>query len=136
MAFRDVPFACMTLLSNKRFGSSLLAEKDSEEGGEGKSGSKIMLDSVFRTELPSRYARDALCVNITASPNAPGHNTVLRLLNIHLDSLDSHFRRTLQMHVLSGLLREAGCSGGIIGGDFNAIQPEDHALVEKSVIYP
>lgn len=130
VAFRGVPFACMTLLSSKRFGSSLLAEKDSEEGGEGKSGSKIMLDSVFRTELPSRYARDALCVNITA-PTTLGHNTVLRLLNIHLDSLDSHFRRTLQMHVLSGLLRETGCRGGIIGGDFNAIQPEDHMLVEK-----
>ncbi|KAI1786580.1 Endonuclease/exonuclease/phosphatase [Ganoderma leucocontextum] len=121
---RGVPFATMTLLSTKRFRSPLLAE---EEEGEG--GSKMVLDSVFRTELPSRYERDALCMNI-AAPAAPG--AVLRLLlNVHLDSLDSHFRRALQMYVLAGLLREPGCSGGIIAGDFNAILPGDHMLVDK-----
>jgi hypothetical protein len=81
----------MTLLSRKRFGSPLLAE-------EGEGGGKLMLDSVFRMELPSRYRRDALCVDI-AAPAAPG--AVLRLLNVHLDSLDSHFRRVLQMQVLA-----------------------------------
>ena len=123
-SFKGVPFATMTLLSSKRFGSPLLAE----EKGEGEGGSKMVLDSVFRTQLPSRYERDALCVNI-AAPAAPGQ--VLRLFNVHLDSLDSQFRRALQMHVLAGLLREPGCSGGIIAGDFNAILPEDHALVDK-----
>ncbi|KAG8902468.1 hypothetical protein FRC00_006682 [Tulasnella sp. 408] len=121
-SFNGLPFATMTLLSSKRFGSPLLAE-------EGEGGSKLMLDSVFRTELPSRYERDALCVNI-AAPTAPG--AVLRLINVHLDSLDAQFRRTLQMHVLAGLLREPGCSGGIIAGDFNAIHPDDHALVDKN----
>jgi len=112
----------MTLLSSKRFSSPLLAE----EAGEG--GSKMVLDSVFRTRLPSRYKMDGLCVNI-AAPAVPG--SVLRLLNVHLDSLDSQFRRLVQMHVLAGLLREPGCSGGIIAGDFNAILPEDHMLVDK-----
>lgn len=125
-SFKGVPFATMTLLSSKRFGSPLLAGE--EEKGEGEGGSKIVLDSVFRTELPSRYGRDALCVNI-ATPAAPGQ--VLRLFNVHLDSLDSQFRRALQMMVLAGLLREPGCSGGIIAGDFNAILPEDHALVDE-----
>ncbi|KAF8338893.1 Endonuclease/exonuclease/phosphatase [Cantharellus anzutake] len=122
-SFKGVPFATMTLLSNKRFGSPLLAK---EEKGEG--DSKIVLDSVFRTELPSRYNRDALCVNI-ATPAAPGQ--VLRLFNVHLDSLDSQLRRIFQMVVLAGALREPGCSGGIIAGDFNAIYPDDHVLVDE-----
>ena len=92
-------------------------------------GSKLVLDSVFRTEMPSRYKRDALCVNI-AAPAAPGK--VLRLLNVHLDSLDSHLRHALQMMVLAGLLREPGCSGGAIAGDFNAVTPADHALVDNN----
>ena len=125
--FKGVPFATMTLLSSKRFRSPLLAgEEEGEEEDEG--GSKIVLDSVFRTGLPSRYKRDALCVNI-AAPATPG--TVLRLLNVHLDSLDSQFRRLLQMEVLASLLRERGCSGGIIAGDFNAILADDHTLVDK-----
>jgi tyrosyl-DNA phosphodiesterase 2 len=61
-AFKLVPFSTMTLLSSKRFGSPLLAEEG--EKGEGEGGSKMVLDSVFRTKLPSRYRRDALCVNI------------------------------------------------------------------------
>jgi len=88
-----------------------------------------MLDSVFRIELPSRYRRDALCVDIVA-PAVPG--AVLPLINVHLDSLDSHFRRALQMHMLAGVLREPRCSGGIIAGDFNAILPEDHRLIDEN----
>ena len=66
-SFKGVPFATMTLLSSKRFVSPLLAkEEECEDEGEG--GSKIVLDSVFRMELPSRYQRDALCVNIAAPP--------------------------------------------------------------------
>ncbi|KAJ7742558.1 Endonuclease/exonuclease/phosphatase [Mycena metata] len=126
-SFKGVPFRTMTLLSSKRFRSPLLAEKEKGEG-EGDGGSKMVLDSVFRTELPSRYERDALCVNI-ATPAAPGQ--VLRLFNVHLDSFDSSFRRALQMTVLADLLREPGCSGGIIAGDFNAVLPADHALVDK-----
>jgi hypothetical protein len=43
-----------------------------------------MLDSVFRMKLPSRYRRDALCVDI-AAPAASG--AVFRLLNMHLPRL-------------------------------------------------
>ena len=37
----------------------------------------------------------------------------------------------LQLQILSRLLREPGWSGGVIAGDFNAIDPEDHKLVDK-----
>src|SRR6266436_7863812 len=90
----DTSYKTMMLLSSKHFGSLLLNE-------EGEGGGKLMLDSVFCMELPSRYRRDALCMDITA-PAASG--AVFRLLNVHLDSLDLHFRRALQMLVLAGLL--------------------------------
>jgi tyrosyl-DNA phosphodiesterase 2 len=35
------------------------------------------------------------------------------------------------MYELAGVLREPRSSGGIIAGDFNAILPEDHKLVDK-----
>jgi len=126
MAFKGVPFATMTLLSRKRFVSPLLANE--QEKGEGERGSKMVLDSVFRMELSSNYKRDALCVNI-AAPAASGQ--VLRLFHVHLDSLNSFYRRIVQMWVLAGALRESGCSGGITAGDFNAIYPEDHDLVDE-----
>ena len=79
-------------------------------------------------KLPSRYARDALCVGL-ASPLEPG--TVLHFLNVHLDSLESFSWCFLQIEVLAGVLREPGCSGGIIVGDFNAVSPEDQVLLDK-----
>jgi tyrosyl-DNA phosphodiesterase 2 len=133
-AFEGVPFATMMLLSNECFATPLLAEKnDGSDGkgegeGEGKRGSKMMLHSAFRMTLPSRYERDALCVNFH-DPATPGN--VLRLLNVHLESLDAYFRRAFQVHLLNGLLREGGCSGGVVAGDFNAIDPDDRTLVEK-----
>ena len=58
-------------------------------------------------------------------------DAVFRLLNVHLDSLDTQFWRVLQMRELIGLLREPECRGGIIAGDFNAILPQDHRLVDE-----
>ena len=78
--------------------------------------------------LPSRYGGDALCVNIR-HPAASG--AILHLLNVHLDSLDSQSRRAVQMLVLDELLREPGCNGGIIAGDFNAVHRTDYTLVES-----
>ena len=36
------------------------------------------------------------------------------------------------MGILANILREPGCGGGIIAGDFNAISPEDDALVGRN----
>jgi tyrosyl-DNA phosphodiesterase 2 len=89
-----------------------------------------MFGRVSRVALPSKYGRDALCVDII-SPTAPG--TILRLINVHLDSLgDTLHYLAQQMEILADVLRELGCGGGIIAGDFNAISPEDDGLVHKN----
>ena len=117
----DTSYKTMMLLSSKHFGSPLLNE-------EGEGGGKLMLNSVFHMELPSRYGRDTLCMNI-ATPAASG--AIYHLLNVHLNSLDSHFQHALQMLALALLLHEPRCRGGIITGDFNAILPKDHRLINK-----
>ncbi|KAG2097722.1 Endonuclease/exonuclease/phosphatase [Suillus discolor] len=126
-SFEDVPFATMTLLSSTRFTSGL----DSQKEGDGiEGGKKFMLGRVSRVILPSKYRRDALCVDIIP-PISP--RTVFRLISVHLDSLrDTLHYRAQQMEILANVLREPGCSGGIIAGDFNAISPEDDGLVDKN----
>lgn len=57
---------------------------------------------------------------------------VFRFVNVHLDSLwQTQSLRAHQMKILADVLREPGCSGGIIAGDFNAISPEDEGLTDK-----
>ena len=121
-SFNRRPFATMTLLSNKRFGSPFLDE-------EGEGGGRLMLDSVFRMELPTRDRKDALCVKINA-PAASGE--VFRPLNVHFDSRDAQFRRTPQIVELFALLREARCRGGTIAGDFSEKPPYDHRIVDEN----
>ena len=117
----------MLFRSSARFSSGLDLQK---EGDGVERGEKFMLGRVSRLALPSKYRRDALYVDII-SPTAPG--TVFRLVNVHLDSLgDTLHYRAQQMEILADVLREPGCGGGIIAGDFNAISPEDDGLVDKN----
>ncbi|KAI0252183.1 Endonuclease/exonuclease/phosphatase [Lactifluus subvellereus] len=126
-SFEGVPFATMTLLSSARFASDLDSQK---EGGGIKGGGKFMLGCVSRVTLPSKYARDGLYVDIIP-PTAPG--TVFRLVNVHLDSLgDTLPHRAQQIKLLADVVREPGCGGGIIAGDFNAISPKDEGLVDEN----
>ena len=61
-------------------------------------------------------------------------DTFLRLINVHLDSLEDALRyRAQQIEILVQVLCEAGCSGGIIAGDFNAISPDDDGLVNLAL---
>ncbi|KIJ04867.1 hypothetical protein PAXINDRAFT_103988 [Paxillus involutus ATCC 200175] len=128
-SFKDVPFATMTFLSRACFTSGL----DSQKEGDGiERGENFMRGPVARVILPSKYRRDALYVDI-AHPMSPG--TVIRLINVHLDSLeDTLHYRAQQMKILADVLREPGCCGGIIAGDFNAISPEDDALVDNGLV--
>ncbi|KAG6915677.1 hypothetical protein DXG01_010466 [Tephrocybe rancida] len=126
-SFEGVPFANMTLLSRKRFAFDLESQKE-EDGVE--RGEKFMLGPVSRVKLPSKYGRCALSV-VIIPPSTP--STTCRLVNVHLDSLGHTLPyRTEQMEILGNLLREPGCGGGLIAGDFNAISPEDHALLDKN----
>lgn len=60
-------------------------------------------------------------------------STAYRLINVHLDSLgDTLPYRTEQMEILANLLREPGCGGGLVAGDFNALSRDDHALVDQN----
>lgn len=125
-AFEGVPFATMTLLSSARFASS----PDSQKEGETEGGEKLELGRVFRVTLPSKYGRDGLCVEIVP-PTAP--DRVLRLINVHLDTFwDMLPYRAQQLEMLTDVLREPGCSGGIIAGDFNAVTTEDQELLTKN----
>ena len=119
-SFDGVPFANMTLLSSNRFAFN--SEEDR--------GKKFILGPVYRVKLPSKYGRCAISVDIIP-PSTP--TTMCRLINVHLDSLgDTLPYRIEQMAILANLLREPGCGGGLIAGDFNAISPEDHALLDKN----
>jgi len=73
--FEGVPFSTMILLSRARFTSDL-----ESQGGGNRSDEepKFLVGPVFRKTLPSKFNRDALCVDIV-SPNSPG--TLLRLIN-------------------------------------------------------
>ncbi|KAG1779875.1 hypothetical protein EV702DRAFT_965437, partial [Suillus placidus] len=96
-------------------------------------GEKFMLGPVSRVKLPSKYGRCVLSMDIIppSTPSTP--STTCRLVNIHLDSLgDTLPYRTEQMEILANLLREPGCGGGLIAGDFNTISLEDHALLNKN----
>lgn len=118
-SFEGVPFATMALLSTQRFAGGL----DPRREGVG-------IARVARVALPSKYRRDALYVDIVP-PTAPG--TVFRLINVHLDSLgDTLHHRARQLEILADVLRESGCSGGVIAGDFNAVRPEDGGLLGKN----
>jgi len=124
-SFDGLPFATMTLLSKKRFAT----DPGSQLGGDGMEGQgRLMLEAVFRLKIPSQFGRDGLCVDMS-NPAASG--SVLRLINVHLDSLDTFHWRNLQMKALSDVLHEPGRGRGIIAGDFNANNPGDGGLIDK-----
>ncbi|TEB38074.1 hypothetical protein FA13DRAFT_1725701 [Coprinellus micaceus] len=112
----DASYFTMGLLSRTRFASA-------------KEEVKFILGPVSRVELPSAYDRDGLCVDILP-PNAP--DSVCRLINVHLDSLWQLPNRTQQLKTLANALREPGCGGGLIAGDFNSINPGDKALIKDN----
>jgi tyrosyl-DNA phosphodiesterase 2 len=88
-----------------------------------------MAGPVFREQLPSAFGRDGLYLDIIPL-TAP--DTFIRLINVHLDSRDRLSYRTQQLKKLASVLRELGCSGGLIAGDFNAVSSEDHKLIGEN----
>ncbi|KAG2337740.1 hypothetical protein BDR05DRAFT_978376 [Suillus weaverae] len=120
-SFEGVAFANMTLLSSKRFAFDLELQK--EDGV--KRGEKFMLG-------PQVWGC-ALSVDIIppSTPSTPTTTLPSRQRSSQF-SWDTLPYCAEQMEILANLLRELGCGGGLIVGDFNAISPEDHALLDKN----
>lgn len=109
-----VPFATMTLLSRARFGLP--------------SNPSFLPGPLWRVKYPSRYGRDALCCDIFWNSI-----TRLRLINVHLDSLDIQpNKRPRQVAIAADLLRTAGVDRGLIAGDWNPVSKEDATLVQEN----
>ncbi|XP_006463481.1 hypothetical protein AGABI2DRAFT_194291 [Agaricus bisporus var. bisporus H97] len=107
----------MTLLSNKRFAFDVESQR---EGDGVERGKKFMLGSVTRA------------ISVDVIPPSTTFKAC-RIINFHFDSLwNTLSHRAKQMEILANLLHEPGCDGGLIAGDFNAIRPEDHTLLEKN----
>ncbi|KAF5317658.1 hypothetical protein D9619_012576 [Psilocybe cf. subviscida] len=139
-SFQGVPFANMTLLSKDRFDFSFNEVEPPPENinPQDVSGSqpRLGVGPISRIQLPSKYGRAALCVDITRSDSLnPMMSSTYRLINVHLDSLGDPLafqNRTEQLHILADLLRAPSSGGGLIAGDFNAISPRDHALLDQN----
>lgn len=123
--WKDQAFATVTLLSKARFAT-----------GEG-AGGGLRIGPIWRTALPSRFGRDALCCDILVSASDATDSTSntgmarIRLANVHLDSLPIQpSQRPRQAAIVASILRSAG--SGIIAGDFNPVLEEDGALISDN----
>ena len=119
-AFEVAPFATMALLSRARFPSPDYPSPRNP----------LALGSVARVNLRSIVSpRDALCIDVFVPP---WPHTAVRLINVHFEPFENRlFFREKQMEGVAQILREPGCSAGVVAGDFNAIGPKDDALVEE-----
>jgi tyrosyl-DNA phosphodiesterase 2 len=113
-------FATMTLLSKALF----------REG-------RVRIGPVWRVKFDSRFQRDALCCDIfvpssnPASSSGEAGETLVRLINVHLDSLAIvPSLRPQQLSIVASSLRSVG--RGLVAGDFNPVLPEDRTLVEEN----
>lgn len=93
--------------------------------------------SVFRTPLVKTcMGRDGLFVDLSVSHSPTDRNmeSVLRICNTHLESLQSgNSVRPLQLGQIASLLRappspDTEIVAGLVGGDMNAISPTDEDL--------
>lgn len=118
----DKHFTTMTLLSKRRFAHDPEAETPEDKG-------KFIVGQAFRQQLPSATGRDGLCLDVIP-PYA--RDTFLRIINVHLESRDAFCYRKEQLKKLASALREPGCMGVLIAGDFNSVTDEDHKLIEEN----
>ncbi|KAG2038920.1 hypothetical protein BDR03DRAFT_953110 [Suillus americanus] len=71
-------------------------------------------------------------VDTVQAPSSSQSVVTLRIANTHLDPLpDGAPIREKQLKLVAGALMQDGLFGGIVGGDFNAISPDDSTLVES-----
>jgi tyrosyl-DNA phosphodiesterase 2 len=92
----------------------------------------LVVRNVFRVGFVSQYGRDGLFVDVVVSvPDGNGERDAkIRLCNTHLESLivNPTTLRSDQVADCTAQLRAPGIHGGVLAGDFNAIQPFDRTL--------
>lgn len=96
---------------------------------------RLRVDSVYRVPFPSKFGRDGLFVDISLSPSSssqpssPTATKILRLCNVHLESLvASPPVRPHQLSAAAVYLQAPGVACGLLAGDLNAIEPFDRTL--------
>ncbi|TRM57839.1 Endonuclease/exonuclease/phosphatase [Schizophyllum amplum] len=125
--FEGVPFSAMTLLSRARF---------SLPGADSEPSSVLKIRDVTRVVLPSEHGCTAICVDVYR-PTPTTLGPVIRLINVHLDSMENSQRlpyREKQRRILSIAMRQPGLGGGIIAGDYNAMDREDSKMVNRNAL--
>ncbi|KAF2009897.1 hypothetical protein BU24DRAFT_427931 [Aaosphaeria arxii CBS 175.79] len=90
---------------------------------------RLSVAQVSRVELVSEFRRDALLVDIRLGEG----EDVLRLCNVHLDSLTGNLR-PVQWKGLAKLLqdKEGGVAGSLLAGDCNATQTRDRTEPQQN----
>lgn len=92
---------------------------------------RLPLIAVFRTHYVSRMGRDALFVDLDCRDEGSGtdEKSRIRLGNTHLESLAADPPlRPAQVALASRVLNDGCVRGGVLMGDFNAIQDFDRTL--------
>ncbi|KAF2458637.1 Endonuclease/exonuclease/phosphatase [Lineolata rhizophorae] len=99
-------------------------------GGSG-DNSAASSSAVFRVPFPSRFQRDGLFADLAlaAGTGAGTEGCVLRLCNVHLESLVANPPvRPAQMRVAGKWLAKDNVEAGLLAGDCNAIEPFDATI--------
>ncbi|KAL8920948.1 MAG: hypothetical protein Q9208_005974 [Pyrenodesmia sp. 3 TL-2023] len=103
----------------------------------GGSGTIMLIDrrlpvkTVYRVSYKTRLRRDGLFVDLVMRPADDERNqkVVIRLCNTHLESLRSPPPlRPAQVAVVAEQIRDPSVRGGLVAGDFSAIQDLDRTL--------
>ncbi|KAL8718543.1 MAG: hypothetical protein Q9225_004333 [Loekoesia sp. 1 TL-2023] len=91
---------------------------------------RLPAKSVYRVYYKTNMQRDGLFVDLAMdSSNNESKETTLRLCNTHLESLVADPPlRPAQMEIVAKHLHDPTVHGGLVAGDFNAIEPFDRTF--------
>lgn len=95
---------------------------------------RLNIAQVFRVPFLSKFDRDGLFVDITLSTTSgPSTSQVLRLCNVHLESLVANPPvRPHQLSAAAAYLHAPDVACALLAGDLNAIEPFDRSLHSKN----
>ncbi|KAH9843760.1 Endonuclease/exonuclease/phosphatase [Rhodofomes roseus] len=77
----------------------------------------------------SFMGRNALCVDVQLARPGEEESALLRIANVHLESMpEGTSRRPAQLSATAELLRDPSVQAGVVAGDMNPIDPRDANL--------